>query len=112
MLGEIKAKEDAKKAEEKVLFDIQIAKEKAEREKQDALESVRREQEKKDQLEQDRIEKERLADEARQADLEHRKKINNAILGKFADFGMNESKSKDLIIRIAKGMIPNLSINY
>jgi len=70
-------------------------------------EQQRQEQERADQL---RREQEEVA--RRQADKEHRGRINRAALKAMIDGGMPEDCAKQAITLIAKGQIPSVSINY
>jgi len=70
-------------------------------------EQQRQEQERADQL---RREQEEVA--RRQADKEHRGRINRAALQAMIDGGMPEDCAKQAITLIAKGQIPSVSINY
>lgn len=49
---------------------------------------------------------------AREADLEHKKAVNNAALAAFIAGGMPEDCAKQAITLIAKRQIPNISITY
>jgi colicin import membrane protein len=52
------------------------------------------------------------ADAKRAADIEHRKKINNAILVSIMETGITEQQGKDIIKLIASGLVANLKITY
>lgn len=65
---------------------------------------------KADQIEADRLEAEALAE--READIEHRKKINNAAADAFMNLGFNEMAAQSAVKAIAKGLVPAVSINY
>lgn len=49
---------------------------------------------------------------AREADIEHKKAINNAALAAFIAGGMPEDCAKQAITLIAKRLVPNISIQY
>lgn len=49
---------------------------------------------------------------AREADLEHKKAVNNAALAAFIAGGMPEDCAKQAITLIAKRLVPNISIQY
>lgn len=48
----------------------------------------------------------------READTEHKKKVNNSILAVLAENGISEQDSKTVITLAAKGLLPNTTINY
>jgi hypothetical protein len=50
--------------------------------------------------------------EAREADREHRAKINNAALAAFVEFGVAPDLAKHVVMLIAQRVIPNVQINY
>jgi colicin import membrane protein len=52
------------------------------------------------------------ADTKRVTDIEHRKKINNAILVSIMETGITEQQGKDIIKLIASGLVANLKITY
>ena len=56
-----------------------------------------------------REESERLK---READTEHKKQINNAILSVLVENGITEGDAKTVITLAAKGLLPNTQINY
>ncbi len=56
-----------------------------------------------------REENERLK---READTEHKKQINNAILSVLVENGIAEDDAKTVITLAAKGLLPNTQINY
>lgn len=61
-----------------------------------------------------KAEAQRLEDEAkaRQANTEHRAKINNGILSALVENGFSEEDGKKIITLAVKGKLPNLTINY
>lgn len=112
-----KAELDAKAAKEKAI------KEKAESEERAKQATIKAEADKKAAEEKAREdERKRLADEqskkdqeakAREADIAHRKKINNeALTALVASSGLNEDQAKSVVESIAKGLIPNVKISY
>ncbi|MCO7218087.1 hypothetical protein [Halomonas sp. OfavH-34-E] len=103
--------------------EAKAAAERREREHKEAIERQRREAEAERQRIEDehrRREEERLAEERRQqdelarrqADKEHRARINRAALEAMIDGGMPEDCAKTAITLIAKGQIPSITINY
>ena len=114
------AKEQAERnriaAEAKAKQDTIDAAAKAEREKAEAIKRERREA--------DERERQRIADEKavaakveaerleREADIEHRKRINNEALSCLMMEGINESVAKHLIKMIAKGQVSHVAITY
>lgn len=105
-------KREAEEAEKKRLADIEAEKQRAEREKQEALAQQKREQEEKERLERERLAEAKRIEDARKADEDHRRTVNNLILSHFVDAGLSEDASKKLIGIIVTGGVPNLSINY
>lgn len=59
-----------------------------------------------------KAEAERKAEEARLADVEHRRWINNEVLIALKEQGFDESAAKKIIAAIAKNQIPHVSIKY
>lgn len=55
---------------------------------------------------------ERKAEEARLANVEHMRSINNEILNKLCEIGLDEDQAKAVITAIARNQIPNVSIKY
>lgn len=95
-------------AEARRLADIKAAEEKAEREK---VELIRQQQE-KERLERERKEAEAEAERKRQADVEHRKTINNNILAAFVSLGCDGDVAKAIISAMAKGQVPHVEVKY
>ena len=94
-----------------------------ERLKQQAIEREKQaEIDRKNAIEQERLriereqaakeEADRKAEEARLANVEHMRSINNAILSKLCEIGLDESQAKAVISAIAKGQVPHVSIKY
>lgn len=97
-----KAEADAKAAEER---------------QRQAVEKAKRDAEEASQRERARIEREQAAakaeEEKRAANKAHQKRINNEILAAMVETGLvTDEIGKELISRIAKGLIPHVSISY
>lgn len=110
------------------------ASERREREHQEAIAKAKRDAEAERQRiqdEHDRKERERIAEQQRQeqakldaerrqreevarrqADVEHRRRINQAAMQAMIDGGMPEQCAKDAIKLIAQGKVPGVTINY
>ncbi|HEM7379969.1 TPA: hypothetical protein U2N26_003370 [Acinetobacter nosocomialis] len=124
--AESKAKEEAERIER----EKQEAIAKAEREKREAAEREARLVAEKEaaelraqhaaEAERKRIEAEqaakpeaeRQAEEARQANQAHRKKICNEALRGLLALGIDEAKSKEILQAINKGLVPHVSIKF
>lgn len=59
-----------------------------------------------------KIEAERKAEEARQANQAHRKKICNEALKGLVTLGIDEAKGKEILQAINKGLVPHVSIKF
>lgn len=59
-----------------------------------------------------KLEAERKAEEARQANQAHRKKICNEALKGLLALGIDEAKGKEILQAINKGLVPHVSINF
>ncbi|MEB3853368.1 hypothetical protein [Acinetobacter nosocomialis] len=59
-----------------------------------------------------KLEAERQAEEARQANQAHRKKICNEALKGLLALGIDEAKGKEILQAINKGLVPHVSINF
>lgn len=59
-----------------------------------------------------KLEAERQAEEARQANQAHRKKICNEALKGLLVLGIDEAKSKEILQAINKGLVPHVSIKF
>ena len=59
-----------------------------------------------------KAEADRKAEEARLANVEHMRSINQEILNKLCEIGLDEGQAKAVITAIAKNQIPNVSIKY
>lgn len=57
-------------------------------------------------------ESERQEREAREADQDHKRSINQSIIMELGKFGIDEEKSKELILAIYRNQIPNIKITY
>ncbi|WP_151805398.1 hypothetical protein [Acinetobacter junii] len=57
-------------------------------------------------------EAERKAEEARLANVEHMRSINQEILNKLCEIGLDEGQAKAVITAIARNQIPHVSIKY
>jgi len=139
--GEERAKREAEAKAEEEKERVRLEAEKAEQEKQAAIqaqkdaeiraeqaeenakieaekakENARIEAEKAAQAERDRIESERLAEEIaakkREANKAHKTKINNAVLDALVLTGMNKTQAKKAVTAIAKGEVPYTTISY
>ncbi|MGE6778304.1 hypothetical protein ACQKFL_11755 [Vreelandella titanicae] len=96
---------------------------KAKREAEEAAQRIQAEHERKEQAriaeqqrqEQERADQQRREQEEvarRQADKEHRGRINRAAMQAFIDGGMPPECAKQAVTMLAKGEIPNATINY
>lgn len=107
-----KAEADAKAAQERAEREAREAHERAEREKQAAIEA---EQRKAREAEAARLaEEKRIADEvaAREADVAHRKAVNNKALADLLAVGLTEEMARTAITAIAKGEVTAIRITY
>ena len=59
-----------------------------------------------------KAEADRKAEEARLANVEHMRSINNEILNKLCAIGLDEGQAKAVITAIARNQIPHVSIKY
>ena len=118
-----KREADAKAASERREFELKLeaeasqrreleAKQRAEQAERDAEAKAERAAQAERQRQADyQAEVERQA-KAREADLEHKKAVNNAALAAFIEGGMPEDFAKQAITLIAKRLVPNISIQY
>lgn len=125
--AEERAKAEKEAAERKVI-EAQLAAERAERQRLEELEAAdrrakeaaeRAEFEKNQAIENERrriqqeAEEELKKTEAREADKNHRRKINRAALDALIEnTGLSDDKAELVIKAIAVGLIPNVKINY
>ncbi len=99
------AEERAKQAAIQAEQQAKQAQERAEREKQAAIEAEKARQE----AEQKRLVQEA---EAREANIKHKKKINNESMQGFINGGLSEEDAKAAVTLIAKGLIKHTKISY
>ncbi|MEJ5205188.1 hypothetical protein [Acinetobacter junii] len=126
----IEAEAKALAEQRRVEREKQETQEKAEREKREAAEREARLIDEKEEaelraqqaavMERQRIEREqaakeaaeRKAEEARLANVEHMRSINQEILNRLCEIGLDEGQAKAVITAIARNQIPNVSIKY
>ncbi|MDC5247461.1 hypothetical protein OHW55_12195 [Acinetobacter baumannii] len=120
------AEKAAREAEEKARFEAErVQREKAEAEQREARLKAEKEaaelraqhaaeaERKRIEAEQAaKLEAERQAEEARQANQAHRKKICNEALKGLLALGIDEAKSKEILQAINKGLVPHVSIKF
>lgn len=120
------AEKAAREAEEKARFEAErVQREKAEAEQREARLKAEKEaaelraqhaaeaERKRIEAEQAaKLEAERQADEARQANQAHRKKICNEALKGLLALGIDEAKGKEILQAINKGLVPHVSIKF
>lgn len=117
-------KEAAEKAAAKAKQDVQDAKKQAKdlatkvaREKKEAAIKAKRQADEAAQLERDRIAKKQKAEAdaiaKREADTEHRRKINKQIMSDIIKASsVNEEQSKKILMALVKRQIRNVQVNY
>lgn len=120
------AEKATREAEEKARFEAErVQREKAEAEQREARLKAEKEaaelrtqhaaeaERKRIEAEQAaKLEAERQAEEARQANQAHRKKICNEALKGLLALGIDEAKSKEILRAINKGLVPHVSIKF
>lgn len=120
------AEKAAREAEEKARFEAErVQREKAEAEQREARLVAEKEaaelraqhaaeaERKRIEAEQAaKLEDERKAEEARQANQVHRKKICNEALKGLLALGIDEAKGKEILQAINKGLVPHVSIKF
>lgn len=123
------AEKATREAEEKARFEAEcVQREKLEAERREAqlkadkeaaeLRAVQAAENERKRIESEqaaKAEAERKAEEARLADVEHRRKINNEAFNAILDLNLgviHEEQVKKIIGAIAKGLIPHVSIKY
>ncbi|MDV4228944.1 hypothetical protein MSC38_11730 [Acinetobacter baumannii] len=120
------AEKATREAEEKARFEAErVQREKAEAEQREARLKAEKEaaelraqhaaeaERKRLEAEQAaKLEAERQAEEARQANQAHRKKICNEALKGLLALGIDEAKSKEILQAINKGLVPHVSIKF
>ncbi|PZS42729.1 cell envelope biogenesis protein TolA [Stenotrophomonas maltophilia] len=113
---EIRAREEAVRAAEEAEQRAKDAAEKAEREKAEAVAAAeRRAQEEAERAERERqaqADAQRKADEARAADVEHRRSINRAAMAALIAQGISEDDAATVITAIVQGKVPAVAIRY
>lgn len=111
-----KAEADRLEAESRAARELQEAAYRAEQEAKEA--AARAEREKREAIEAERRRAEEAAkkeaDEAaaREADKDHRKNFNNLAVDALVMVGLSKESAKMAIAAIAKGIVPNVKINY
>ena len=83
-----------------------------EREKQIAEQAAKQALIDAENARQSQLQREENARLKREADTEHKKQINNAILSVLVENGITEDDAKTVITLAAKGLLPNTQINY
>ena len=120
------AEKATREAEEKARFEAErVQREKAEAEQREARLKAEKEaaelraqhaaeaERKRIEAEQAvKLEAERKAEEARQANQAHRKKICNEALKGLLALGIDEAKGKEILQAINKGLVPHVSIKF
>lgn len=84
----------------------------AEREKEIAEQAAKQALIDAENARQARLQREENAKLKREADTEHKKQINNAILSVLVENGIAKDDAKTVITLAAKGLLPNTQINY
>ena len=84
----------------------------AEREKQIAEQAAKQALINAENARQAQLQREESERLKREADTEHKKQINNAILSVLVENGITEGDAKTVITLAAKGLLPNTQINY
>lgn len=134
----IKAEQEEKEAEEQRKKDEELSRLRAEKEQRECEEKIAQEAAQKAKLETEnklretelklqqerdeaqRKENERLAEEQRKADeearrnadVEHKRKINRAVIDTFKNYGIEEQTAIDVLTLIIRNEIPNVKITY
>jgi len=121
--AQIEAERKAKEADERAIIQAEQAKQdtinakiKSDQDAFVAKERARIEVENAAKVERDRVERERQAEakavEMREADVEHKKTINNAAMDAFILCGLEPEDAKKVVVAIAYGRIPHVKIGY
>ncbi len=116
-------KREAEQREARLKAEKEAALLREEQLKQQAIEREKQaEIDRKNAIEQERLriereqaakeEAERKAEQERLANVEHMRSINNQILNKLCEIGLDEDQAKAVITAIAKNQIPNVSVKY
>lgn len=98
-----------------LLREEQLKKQAIEREKQaeiDRQNAIEQERLRIDREQAAKAEADRKAEEARLANVEHMRSINQEILNKLCAIGLDEGQAKAVITAIAKNQIPNITVKY
>ena len=107
--AELEAKAAAQAAADRAAQEKQAEIERAEKAERQAAEAVERER----KLIAEKAEKQRVIDEARAANKSHKAKINNEALKALVEImAFPDCEAKEIIIAIAEGKIPHVTINY
>lgn len=116
LIREQQLKEQAEKQARQAEIDKAIAKERAEAQaKQAELDRQKAIEDERKRIEMEQLAKdeaERKAQEAREADKEHKKQVCNSILAEFAKLNIDEKTGQDLIKAIYNNQIPNIKITF
>lgn len=92
--------------------DERIAKEAADKARIEAEAKALAEKQRFEREQAAKAEADRKAKQERLANVEHMRSINNQILNKLCEIGLDEGQAKAVITAIAKNQIPNVSIKY
>lgn len=111
-LAEERRVQEAKEAEQKRLDDVKAAEEKAAREKQQAIEAEQAKQAAKEKAIKDAQERTTREDAKRQADVDHRSKINNQAKAGLMALDIDEDTAIKIVKAIVMGNIRNVSLKY
>jgi septal ring factor EnvC (AmiA/AmiB activator) len=108
----VQQQQEAEAREAKAKYELEQAEErakqaaiKAEQDKQRAIDAEKARQ----KAEQERLEQEAIA---REANIKHKKKINNEAMQGFIEGGLSEEDAKTAVTLIAKGLIKHTKISY
>lgn len=109
----IKAEERAKAAEQARIDSEKRAAEAAKRAEEDKKAAVEAEKERARREQVLKEAKEKAEQEKREANKRHTAKINNEALKAFVEsVGVSEAVAKEIVVKIAQGKIPHVTINY
>lgn len=98
-----------------LLREEQLKQQAIEREKQAEIDRKNAVEQERLRIEREQAAKEeadRKAEQERLANVEHMRSINNQILNKLCEIGLDEDQAKAVITAIAKNQIPNVSVKY
>ena len=98
-----------------LLREEQLKQQAIEREKQAEIDRQKAIEQERLRIEREQVAKaeaERKAEEARLANVEHMRSINNEILNKLCEIGLDEGQAKSVISAIAKNQVPHVSVKY